>query len=205
MRRLAIDLLPHDPSLGLFVAPDIPTDKLKNAIKDYAKSVKIPEVLALYDGTLLGSAKDGALFCKEALVFQNTDLQDPQEIRYDDIVRVNLAKKFLRGTRVLLDVNRGRATTEVALDFSARPDAAKHVAHFLSEAMLKDVDFGRDPGAESAPSPAETKSSGGASAQPPSSEPRTDRHAVEDALDRLQRAGQLTRDDKYRMLGALGD
>ncbi|NNE68987.1 MAG: hypothetical protein HKN29_01345 [Rhodothermales bacterium] len=192
MRTLAIELLPHDPSLGLYVAPHIPTDKLSNAIKDYARDVRIPEVLAIYDGTLLGSAKDGAVFCKERLVFQNNDLQDPQEIRYDDIVRVNLKKKFLRGARVLLDVNRGRATTEVALDFSARPDAGTHVAHFLSEAMLKDVDFGRDAPAER-PFPSSAR------------EPRTDRHAVEDALDRLHQAGHLTREDKYRMLEALDE
>ncbi len=192
VRALAIDLIPHDPRLGLFVAPDIPSDKLRNAIKDYAKDVRIPEVLALYDGTLLGSAKDGVVLCKERLVFQNNDLQDAQEIRYDDIVRVNLKKRLLRGSRVLLDVNRGRATTEVALDFSAKPDAASHVAHFLSEAMLKGVDFGRGSDLED-------------QGTPESREAATDRDAVEDALDRLQRAGTLTRDDKYRMMKALGD
>ncbi len=192
MRTLAIDLIPHDPLLGLFVAPDIPSDKLKNAVKDYAKDVRIPEVLALYDGTLLGSAKDGVVFCKERLVFQNNDLQDPQEIRYDDIVRVNLKKRLLRGSVVLLDVNRGRATTEVMVDFSGKPDAAPHVAHFLSEAMLKGVDFGRG------------KNEDGADAKGPD-KPVTDRHAVEDALDRLQRGGKLTREDKYRLLESLRD
>jgi hypothetical protein len=195
VRALAIDLVPHDPSIGLFVAPDIPSDKLKNAIKDYAKEVRIPEVLALFDGTLLGSAKDGVVLCKERLVFQNNDLQDPMEIRYDDIVRVNLKKRFLRGSVVLLDVNRGRATTEVALDFSGKPDAAPHVAHFLSEAMLKGVDFGRGSGDEADPTPP----------VPEGREAVTDRHAVEDTLDRLQRDGKLTRDDKYRMLATLGD
>lgn len=192
MRALAIDLIPHDPKLGLFVAPDIPSDKLKNAIKDYAKDVRIPEVLALYDGTLLGSAKDGVVLCKERLVFQNNDLQDPQEIRYDDIVRVNLKKRLLRGNLVLLDVNRGRATTEVAIDFSGKPDAASHVAHFLSEAMLKGVDFGR--GEDSIAGTDRTNR-----------EPKTDRHAVEDALDRLHREGKLTREDKYRMMESLED
>lgn len=191
MRALAIDLIPHDQKLGLFVAPDIPSDKLKNAIKDYAKDVRIPDVLALYDGTLLGSAKDGVVLCKERLVFQNNDLQDPQEIRYDDIVRVNLKKRLLRGNVVVLDVNRGRATTEVVIDFSGKPDAASHVAHFLSEAMLKGVDFGRGTDVED-------------QSTPERQEPETDRHAIEDALDRLQRAGKLTRDDKYRMMAALG-
>ncbi|MBO6576622.1 MAG: hypothetical protein JJ896_13420 [Rhodothermales bacterium] len=188
MRSLAKELIPHAPKLGLYVAPHIPTDKLDNAIKDYAPDVQIPEVLALYDGTLLGSAKDGVVFCKERLVFQNTDLQAPQEIRYDDIVRVNARKKLLRGTKVYLDVNRGRATTEVVIDFSARDGAAEHVASFLGEAMLKDVDFGRE---QADPAP------------PGRQDPTTDRHAVEDALDRLQKAGNLTREDKYRMLEAL--
>ena len=186
MRSLATDLIPRAPKLGLYVAPDIPPDKLKNAIRDYAKDVRIPEVLALYDGTLLGSAKDGVVFCKERIVFQNNDLQEPQEIRYDDVVRVNAKKRLLGGSRVTLDVNRGRATTEVRIDFSARPEAADHVARFLSEAMLKDVDFGRN---AAAPEAAE-----GA---------RTERHVVEDALDRLVEAGKLTREDKFRMLDAL--
>lgn len=187
MRKLARDLVPHAPNLGLYVAPDIPTGKLENAIKDYAPDVRIPEVLAMYDGTLFGSGKDGVLLCKERLVFQNSDLDRPQEIRYDDIVRVNARKQFMRGSKVFLDVNRGRATTEVKIDFSARPEAARHVAEFLAEAMLKDVEIGsraREAAAEA--------------------EPTTDRGAVEDALNRLQEAGKLTRGDKYRMLEALG-
>jgi hypothetical protein len=195
VRALARELLPHAPKLGLYLAPDIPSDKLENALKDYAFDVRIPDVIALYDGTMLGGAKDGVVFCKDRLVFQNTNLDQPQEISYEDIVRVNARKRLLRGMKIYLDVNRGRATTEVMIDFSAHDEAAKHVALFLGEAMLKGVDFGRGSGAPLE----ETAEGSGQVPRPPS----TDRTAVEDTLDKLQRAGKLTREDKYRMLETL--
>ncbi|MFT5144241.1 MAG: hypothetical protein ACI84D_002874, partial [Thalassolituus oleivorans] len=99
MRALARELLPHAPKLGLYLAPDIPSDKLENALKDYAFDVRIPDVIALYDGTMLGGAKDGVVFCKDRLVFQNTNLDQPQEISYEDIVRVNARKRLLRGMK----------------------------------------------------------------------------------------------------------
>ncbi len=187
MRTLVQDLIPHAPKLGLYVAPHIPPGKLDNAIQDYAPQVQIPDVLALYDGTLMGSAKDGAIFCKESLVFQNTDLERPQEIRYDDIVRVTTKKKFLGGRRVLLDVNRGRATLVAEMDFSAKAEAGQHIAHFLSEAMLKGVNFDADTEARAA-----------------KRRDATDHGAVEDALRALEEEGKLTKRDRYRMLDALG-
>jgi hypothetical protein len=187
LRNLVEELIPHTPKLGLYVAPHIPPGKLENAIGDYAPDVQIPEALALYDGTLMGSAKDGAIFCADRLVFQNTDLEQPQEIRYDDIVRVTTKKRLLGGRKVLLDVNRGRATVSVEMDFSARAEAGQYIARFLSEAMLKGVDFDLD---------AETRISERRSA--------TDPGAVEDALSALEKDGKLTRKDMYRMLDALG-
>jgi hypothetical protein len=195
VRALARELLPDAPKLGLYLAPDIPSDKLENALADFAKEVRIPDVIALYDGTLMGSAKDGVVFCEDRLVFQNSNLDQPQEIWYEDIVQVSTKKLLLRGEKVVLDVNRGRATTEVMIDFSAHDDAAKHVALFLGEAMLKGVDFGR--GSDAPP-----ERSVSVSREVPES-PSTDRSAVEDMLGKLQRAGKLTREDKYRMLEAL--
>ncbi|NND72756.1 MAG: hypothetical protein HKN43_14360 [Rhodothermales bacterium] len=139
MEELIRQLVPNAPKYGLFVAPKIPRDKLDNAIRDFAQGVDPDDVLVMYDATLMGSAKDGALFTADGFVFQNTDLDAPQEIKYDDIVRVNMKRSLLKGKRVGLDVNQGRATIPVVIDFSGKPKAAEIIARFLSEAMLKSI------------------------------------------------------------------
>ena len=136
MRRLAGEFIPHAPHLGLYVAPDIPEDKLRNAIRDYARSVAPSEAVVLYDSTLLGSAKDGAVFTSDRLVFQNNDLESIHDVRYDDIVRVESKRKLIGGRRIVLTVNRGRATFDIDIDFSGRPDAAEYILRFLREAMV---------------------------------------------------------------------
>ena len=136
MRRLAGELIPHAPHLGLFVAPEIPEDKLRNAIRDYARSVDPSEVIVLFDSTLLGSAKDGAIFTADRLVFQNNDLESTHDVRYEDIVHVESKRKLIGGKRIILGVNRGRATFQIEMDFSGRPDAAEYILRFLREAMV---------------------------------------------------------------------
>ncbi|MEM6328358.1 MAG: hypothetical protein AAF791_14690, partial [Bacteroidota bacterium] len=94
MTSLLREYLPHAPDLGLFVAPDIPPGKLRAALADYARDVREADVLALYDATRLGSAKDGALFLSDRFVFQNNDLQTPRAVRYEDIVGVGSKRQL---------------------------------------------------------------------------------------------------------------
>jgi len=178
MDTLLREYIPHAPNLGLYVAPEIPEGKLGAALSDYAKDVQAGDVLAMYDATRLGSGKDGALFMADRLVFQNTNLQTPRTIRYDDIVRVDAKRKLLGGRKVEIDVNQGRATVTESIDFSGRPGAAEYVERFLREAMLA--------------SPAGEK---GDSA--------TDIAAVRRALDRLVIGGLLSEEDQSRMLTSL--
>ena len=181
MRDLIAELLPHAPRLGLYLAPDIPSDKLRTAIRDYARDVDPAAVLALYDATRLGSAKDGALFLADRFVFQNHALTDALSVRYEDVVRVEEKRQLLGGRRVEIDVNRGRATVTESLDFSAHAEAAEYVARLLKEALLRPAT------PSSAPAPGET-----------------DLAAVRAALAELERAGSLAPDDRRRMLEALG-
>ncbi len=137
MEELITELIPNSPDIGLYVGSGIPPEKKKNALNDYARGVDSSDVLALYDATLLGGAKDGAVFTSKSFVFQNTDLDEPKTIRYEDIVRVHTKRSFLSGRKVVLDVNSGgRATVEMVVDFSGKPKAAEFVAKFLYEAML---------------------------------------------------------------------
>jgi hypothetical protein len=182
MEDLINDRLPHAPQMGLFVHPDIPEGRLANALSDYAHHIAQDEVLALYDATLSGNAKDGAVFALDRFIFQNTDLEAPQTVRYRDLVDVEAERRWfgLGGKKIVLTVNRGRATFELSMDFSGQPDAAEYVADLLKEAMLKDVTL-----------------SGG------SDDPATDVGAVRRALDDLRQQGKLTDDDFDRLMGAL--
>ncbi len=179
MKSLLRDLLPHAPQMGLYLAPDIPPGKLRGALQDYATGVHKEDVLALYDATLMGSAKDGAVFTAREVVFQNNDLQEPQTVRYQDLVRVEEKRKLLGGKKVVLSVNRGRSTFDVEMDFSGKAEAAVPVARFLQEALLHGAAEEMNAGAQ------------------------TDRSAVRAALDRLRAAGKLSDADHARLLDAL--
>ena len=184
MTDLIREYLPHAPDMGLFVVPEIPDRKLIAALGDYAHGVEPDEVLALYDATRLGSAKDGAVFLADRVVFQNNDLQTPRPIRYEDVVGVQAKRKLLGGRSVDVDLNRGRATVTETIDFSGQPAAAEYVERFLREAMMRSVRTHTD-GSPSSPA-------GG-----------TDRRAVEAALDQLVQRGHLTVDHRQRMLDVL--
>ncbi len=173
-----LDLLPTSPDDGLYTGTDIPPAKLAAALRDYARDVTPGDVRALYDATRMGSAKDGALFLADRLVFQNNSLQQPRTVRYDDLVGVRQTRSFLGGRAVEMDLNRARATVTETLDFSAHPGAAEYVERFLHEAMLS-------------------------AAQPETLAATTDAAAVAEALAALVRAGRLTPPDLERLLGAL--
>lgn len=181
MDRFLREYLPTAPDLGLYVAPDIPTSKLEAALRDYARDLHPEDVVALYDATRLGSAKDGALFLADRLVFQNNDLQPARTVRYEDVVGVRSKRKLLGGREIQIDLNRGRATVTETLDFSGQPGAAEYVERFLQQAMI-----------HGAQRPAEAPAGA------------TDRRAVEEALDRLVALGRLAEADRQRMLDALG-
>ena len=192
MQRLLRDYLPTAPDLGLFVAPDIPADKLRGALADYASGVAPASVLALYDATRLGSAKDGAVFLADRFVFQNNDLQTPRTVRYEDVVGVRSKRQLLGGRRVEVEVNRGRATITESLDFSAHGDAAEYVERFLREAMLTGAGSLAGSGPLAKPD------------APLAPEARTDRAAVARALDALVGSGTLAPADRDKMLDVLG-
>ena len=162
--------------MGLWMAPDIPPEKLRGALSDYGRGVDPEDVVVLYDGTVFGSAKDGALFLSDRLVAQTNDLEAPRTIRYAEVVGVRDRRNVLGGRRVEVEVGRGRTTVTEKLDFTAHGEAAPHVARMLEQLILQP------------PAPA-----AGA----------TDRAAVAAALGRLVADGHLTDDDRARMLAVL--
>jgi len=191
MKDLVRELLPHAPQMGLYVVPDLPADKRRNALQDYADEMTSDEVLALYDATLMGNAKDGALFAADRFVFQNSDLESAQTVRYRDLVGVTVKRRLLGGRKVQLDINRGRATFQLTMDFSGSTEAAEYVARFLEEAMHQSAVADMNvPGSADTPATADD-------------EEATDVEAVRAALDELRDQGQLSTDDYERLVAAL--
>ena len=181
MEDLIRDRLPHAPKMGLFVAPDVPSNRLERALADYATEVAQEDVVALYDATLSGTGGDGAVFTTDRVVFQNNDLQAVETIRYADLVGVEAKSRWfgLGGKFVQLTVNRGRATFELRMDFSGAPDAASYVADLLEAALLQGVRLEDSGGGE------------------------TDEAAVRRALEDLRADGKLSAADQQRLLDAL--
>lgn len=66
--RENIDKIKYDYT-NIYISPDIPPQKLDNAIAAYARDVQLGYVLALYDQTVFGSAKDGILFLGDRMYF----------------------------------------------------------------------------------------------------------------------------------------
>jgi hypothetical protein len=57
-------------SKNVFVAPGIPEKKLNNVAKAFNVVDNLNTVLAIYDNTVFGSAKDGIVFTGEKLVIK---------------------------------------------------------------------------------------------------------------------------------------
>ncbi len=173
MRSLVQELLPHAPKIGLFVTPEIPSKRLKGATKDYAKKIHPEDIIALYDGTFLGNGRDGAIFLEDRFVFQNSDIESAQTIRYCDIVFVESHQSMMRGSYINIEVNRGRATFSVKLDLSKHPGSMKYIEKLFQKLMIV---------------PESTDAQ------------QTDWDAVIGALDVLHAKGQLTESDHQRLI-----
>lgn len=176
VEALIRQLIPHAPHIGLHLAPDIPDRKLDRALRQFGRDIDRADVIALYDATRLGTGGDGVLFTAYGVSFQNSILQPVQTVRYADIVGTKTGRRLLGGRYIEIQVNRGRATIPLRIDFSARPAAAEYVARLLSDAMLVES---RSP------------------------TPGTDVERVARELRKLVDRGVLTESDMKRMLDAL--
>lgn len=178
MENLLRETLPHAPRLGLYVAPNIPKEKVAAALEAYAPTLARERVIALYDATIFGSGKDGVLFLADRLVYQNNPAAPPQTIPYRDVAGVEMRPMLLGGRKIVVAVDEARTTVSHELDFSAHREAAEPVFKFLEAIIARP--------AGDAPVP-----------------PRTDLAAVRAALDRLVKRGQLSEVHRRLMLNVL--
>lgn len=142
MRDLILRLLPHAPEIDLFVAPHIPEKRLSGATSAYAQTLG-EQPLAIYDATILRNGRSGMSFGDTAFAFQNS-IETPQRVAYRDLIKAEATGTKFFGRKLKLTINRGQATFETTVDFSANADAADHVARFLQAAIAQsaDVEFG---------------------------------------------------------------
>ncbi len=77
------------PGSKVFTSPDIPSKKLKNAIKAYAHELSEEDVLFLMDTTIFGSAKDGLLMNEDTLYIHRA-FADRMKIAIKDIQSISL-------------------------------------------------------------------------------------------------------------------
>jgi len=92
--RVPVNMIVRDYSTkikdrNVFFAPEIPSGKLRNAVKAFAPGFAEKDVLVLVDDTIFGSAKKGALLTEDTLYVQN-QLAKPQSIALADIHGVTL-------------------------------------------------------------------------------------------------------------------
>ncbi len=184
MRALIQRLLPHAPEVKLFVAPHIPGKRLSGALSAYAETLG-EEPLAIYDATILGNGRSGMAFGETAFAFQN-NIETPQRIAYRDLITTEATGTKFFGRKLSLTINRGQATFETAVDFSANADAADHVARFLKAAIAQSAD-------------AEFGTGSLASKEPKAS---TYDDAVERVISAAQ-SGQLSSDQMARLIEAV--
>lgn len=85
-----LDGLVHD---AIFLAGEIPDDKLTNAIQTYAPEVLPDDVWLLFDNTSFGSAKDGLLITSKAVYWRNFT-EKPETVRISHVRSVTYNDGF---------------------------------------------------------------------------------------------------------------
>lgn len=96
-------------SSNVFVAPEIPTKKLNNAAESMKLVDSINAIIAIYDNTLFGSAKDGFALTGEKIVIKNA-FEAPFSLSFTEIEEV----KYIRNVTVS---DKGKEKVEQYIDF----------------------------------------------------------------------------------------
>jgi hypothetical protein len=96
----------------IFFQPNIPSKKLTNALRAYARDVKPEDVLVLVDSTTFGSAKDGAILTETDL-YGHRMMQEPVSVKLSSIEEFSYT--WSGSTTVMLGIN-GNPFVEMELE-----------------------------------------------------------------------------------------
>ncbi len=78
----------------IYVAPNIPADKLRNALASYAPGIALGDVLVLVDDTLWGGAREGIILTEKTL-YSKMYCASPESYRLDMIRELRIEKKHI--------------------------------------------------------------------------------------------------------------
>ena len=67
-----------------YVAGEIPSKKIDNALKNFAFGMDKTTIIGFYDTTVMGSGKKGYIFTDDKICYSDI-MEKPQKIWYDDI------------------------------------------------------------------------------------------------------------------------
>lgn len=112
----------HRPADLYTAFTNIPEKKLRNALKSYGDDPKgelIPYVLALYDATVLGNAKNGFLLFTSGILYRESGSGQRGEILVQDLEPFSAEKGFV--------VLNAAKEPKLATFASARAEAAVQV------------------------------------------------------------------------------
>lgn len=125
---------------GILIAPDIPEKKLNNAIKAFQCEDSVKSIIALYDNTLFGSAKDGLIFTGEKMIFKKDDrlvsfyYKQISKVEYfeENILIKENKTKSTKGIKIFID------DEAIEIKDSELPDSLYKLLEFFLDKLLKE-------------------------------------------------------------------
>lgn len=129
---------------GILIAPNIPEKKLNNAIKAFECEDSMSSIIALYDNTLFGSAKEGMVFTGEKMLIKTSNAlisikyEEISGAKYFEVVeKIKEGKtKTIRGIKIF----KGDELVELK-DSDMRPTIYKPLELFLSKLIAECNEF----------------------------------------------------------------
>ena len=130
----------NDPKIMVF--PDIPREKLENAIKGFGIGINPADVIVLVDNTVSGIADEGLIITLDAM-YSKSQLADAKEILFSNCKTLNVGykKRFLLGYAV--EIN-GTEFASLQLAKSV-PELLDGVVSYFTDLKKTDVESSESP------------------------------------------------------------
>ena len=128
----------------ILVAPDIPEKKLNNAIKAFECEDSMSSIIALYDSTLFGSAKEGIVFTGEKMLIKTSsalisiEYKEISKAEYFEVVEQVKADKTR--TSKGIKIFKGEEVVELK-DTDVSPAIHKPLELFLNKLIAECSEF----------------------------------------------------------------
>lgn len=127
-------------NFSTYLAPNIPEKKLLNAANYIAGGIPFSDILAICDGTIFGSAKEGMVFTETTFFGKNYG--SPFSIRYENITKVEIKDKNIvlyDGEKIVWTNNfyNSQKLALLLLSISANVQNHKNKVNQISEKIIE--------------------------------------------------------------------